>query len=100
MSASTPSTTPGPNASTAAQPSGADAAIAERVAKVLSLIRPAIQSDGGDIEFVAITPERKVQIRLHGACVGCPSSLVTLKTGIERNLLNHVPQITGVEAVE
>ncbi len=71
-----------------------------RVKKVLSLIRPAIQSDGGDIEFIGITPDHKVQIRLHGACVGCPSSLITLRTGIERNVRNHVPEITGVEAVE
>jgi Fe-S cluster biogenesis protein NfuA len=71
----------------------------ERVAKVIDLIRPAVQSDGGDLELVDITPGGVVQIRLHGACVGCPSSAMTLQTGVERNLKSHIPEVTGVEAV-
>ena len=71
----------------------------ERVDKVLSLIRPAVQSDGGDIEFVGITPAGVVQIRLMGACVGCPSSTITLKAGIERNLRAHIPEVRAVEAL-
>lgn len=66
---------------------------------MLSLIRPAVQADGGDIEFLGITPAGVVQIRLHGACVGCPSSTITLQMGIERNLKEHVPEIQKVEAV-
>lgn len=73
--------------------------LTERVGRVLSLIRPAVQSDGGDVELVGITPDGLVQIRLHGACVGCPSSALTLKVGIERNLKAHVPEVRGVEAV-
>jgi Fe-S cluster biogenesis protein NfuA len=69
------------------------------VVKVLDLIRPAVQSDGGDLELVDITPEGIVQIRLHGACVGCPSSTMTLQVGIERNLKTHVPQVRAVQAV-
>jgi Fe-S cluster biogenesis protein NfuA len=72
----------------------------ERVEKVLSLIRPAIQADGGDLELVEVTPEGVVRIRLLGACVGCTSSSVTLQMGIERNLKNHVPEITRVESVD
>ena len=72
----------------------------ERVGRVLSLIRPAVQADGGDVEFVGMTPEGTVQIRLHGACVGCPSSSVTLQMGIERNLKNHVPEVKRVVAVD
>ncbi len=71
----------------------------ERVERVLSLIRPAVQADGGDIEFLGITPAGVVQIRLHGACVGCPSSTITLQMGIERNLKEHVPEVSRVEAV-
>lgn len=71
----------------------------ERVAKVIDLIRSAVQSDGGDLELVDITPGGVVQIRLHGACVGCPSSAMTLQMGVERNLKTHVPEVTGVEAV-
>lgn len=73
--------------------------IIDRVRKVLSLIRPAIQADGGDMEFVEMTPEGVVRIRLLGACIGCPSSAITLQFGIERNLRQHVPQVTAVEAV-
>ncbi len=75
-------------------------ATVDRITKIIQLIRPAIQADGGDIELVAITPDKVVQIRMHGACVGCPSSVVTLKTGIERNLRENVPEIRGIEAVE
>jgi len=71
----------------------------DRVERVLSLIRPAVQADGGDVEFVGITPDGTVQIRLHGACIGCPSSSVTLQLGIERNLKNHVPEVKRVEAI-
>ncbi|MEZ6234872.1 MAG: NifU family protein [Phycisphaerales bacterium] len=72
----------------------------EKVRRVIELMRPAVQSDGGDIEFIGISPEGEVAIRLHGACVGCPSSSITLQHGIERNLRHHVPQVTGVRAVE
>jgi Fe-S cluster biogenesis protein NfuA len=70
------------------------------VRKVIELIRPAVQADGGDIEFVGLTPDNVVQIRMHGACVGCPSSTVTLQTGIERNLRAHIPEVRGIAAVE
>lgn len=74
--------------------------VTERVEKVLSLIRPAIQADGGDLELVEVTAEGVARIRLLGACVGCPSSTVTLQMGIERNLKNHVPEIKRVESVD
>lgn len=70
------------------------------VEQVINAIRPMIQSDGGDVELIEITSEGIVRIRLHGACVGCPSSHITLKMGIERNLKAHVPGITGVEEVQ
>lgn len=71
----------------------------EQVAAVLERIRPAIQMDGGDVELVEITDANIVHIRLLGACVGCPSSSITLKMGIERNLMEKVPQVAGVEQV-
>lgn len=88
-----------PSATPAPAPPGS---LADRVQRILNLIRPAIQADGGDIEFVALTPppENIVQIRMHGACVGCPSSSVTLQTGIERNLREHIPEIGGVQSVD
>ena len=73
--------------------------VRDRVATVIELIRPAVQSDGGDLELVEVTPDGIVRIRLHGACVGCPSSAITLQMGIERNLKAHVPEVRTVEAV-
>lgn len=70
------------------------------MALVLEAIRPAVQSDGGDIELVEVTEEGVVRIRLHGACVGCPSSSMTLRIGIEQNLKDHVAGVSRVEAVE
>lgn len=81
--------------------SGSDAgSLTDRVRRVLEMIRPAVQADGGDLELVDITPESLVRIRLHGACVGCPSSNVTLQMGIERNLREYVPEIKGVISIE
>lgn len=70
------------------------------VQAVLDLIRPAVQSDGGDVELVDVSPAGVVTVRLHGACVGCPSSSITLQTGIERSLRQRVPGVTAVKAVE
>jgi Fe-S cluster biogenesis protein NfuA len=88
-----------PTSAPAPKQSSGDPSLKEQVVKVLNLIRPAVQSDGGDLELVDITPEGVVQIRLHGACVGCPSSTMTLQVGIERNLKAHVPQVRSVQAV-
>lgn len=71
----------------------------ERVGRVINLMRPAVQSDGGDLELVEVTADGTVRIRFHGACVGCPSSGITLQVGIERNLKEHVPEVRAVQAV-
>lgn len=81
-------------------PAASAPSLQDRVTRVLNLIRPAVQSDGGDLELVDVTPEGIVKIRLHGACVGCPSSSMTLKVGIERNLKAHVPEIREVQSVD
>jgi Fe-S cluster biogenesis protein NfuA len=73
--------------------------VRDRVQTVIAWMRPVIQSDGGDIELLDVTPEGVASIRFHGACVGCPSSTNTLKSGIERNIREKVPEITRVEAV-
>jgi Fe-S cluster biogenesis protein NfuA len=74
--------------------------VKDRVQSVINWLRPIIQSDGGDLELVDVSPEGVVQVRFHGACVGCPSSTNTLQQGIERNLREKVPEITQVVAVE
>jgi Fe-S cluster biogenesis protein NfuA len=79
--------------------SSASPTLRQRVQEVLNLIRPAVQSDGGDLELVDVRADGLVQVRFHGACVGCPSSTMTLQTGIERNLKQYIPEIRAVEAV-
>ena len=74
-------------------------ALRGRVQHVLDRIRPAVQADGGDLELVDVTPDGVVRVRFHGACVGCPSSTLTLQSGIERNLMDRIPEVTGVEPV-
>ena len=62
-------------------------------------IRPGLRADGGDVEVVGIDPDRIVQVRLKGACQGCPSSSMTLTMGIDATLKAHVPEIRFLEAV-
>jgi len=76
-----------------------DASVHKRVAAIIERIRPAVQDDGGDLELVEVTAQGVVRVRLHGACVGCPSSQMTLQLGIERNLKEKVPEVTAVEQV-
>lgn len=61
-------------------------------------IRPTVQDDGGDIEYVRFDSDTGVvKLRMQGACSGCPSSSVTLKSGIENMLMHYVPEVKGVE---
>lgn len=61
-------------------------------------IRPAVQDDGGDIEYHGFDPDTGiVKLKMQGACSGCPSSSVTLKSGIENMLMHYVPEVKGVE---
>lgn len=77
----------------------ATAEIKAKVQAALDELRPAIQMDGGDVELVDITEDGVVQVRLMGACGGCPMSMVTLQAGIERIIRRKVPEIAGVAAI-
>ncbi len=60
-------------------------------------VRPFVQQDGGDVEFVSFDPDSGlVKLRLCGSCSGCPKSNITLKHGIERMLRHYVPEVTAV----
>ncbi len=72
----------------------------EKVESILEKVRPMLQSDGGDVELVDVTDDGIVQVRLTGACQGCPMSQMTLKKGIERIVLKEIPQVKSVEAVD
>ncbi|MFW7344229.1 NifU family protein, partial [Pollutimonas sp. H1-120] len=63
----------------------------EKVQETLEKIRPQLQADGGDVELVGVTEDSVVQVRLQGACAGCPMSQMTLKNGIEQALKKEVP---------
>jgi len=72
----------------------------EQVEEVLERIRPYVQSDGGDITLVNVDETTGiVEVQMHGACGGCPSSMITLKAGVERMLRSEVPGVKEVVAV-
>jgi Fe-S cluster biogenesis protein NfuA len=71
----------------------------EKVEAVINKIKPMLQKDGGDVELVEIAGS-VVKVRLTGACKGCPMSQMTLKNGIERLMMQEIPEITAVEAVD
>lgn len=80
-----------------------DGETAEIVAEIKELIatrvRPAVANDGGDIIFKRFDADTGiVYLSMRGACSGCPSSAMTLKSGVENLLRHYVPEVTAVEA--
>jgi Fe-S cluster biogenesis protein NfuA len=73
--------------------------VEEKIKEAIEKVRPYLQRDGGDIKFVAYTPEKVVQVQLQGACHGCPHAQMTIKQGVERILREEIPEIEAVEAV-
>ena len=69
-----------------------------RASQVLELVKPYMQSHGGDVELVKVE-NNTAYIRLHGSCNGCSLSSVTLRNGVEEALKEHVPEITDIEVV-
>ena len=63
-----------------------------------SKIRPAVARDGGDITFKSFT-DGVVTVELKGSCSGCPSSVMTLKQGVQNLLCHYIPEVKGVEAI-
>ncbi len=70
-----------------------------KIKETLETIRPYLQMDGGDLEFVNLSEDNVVQVRLKGACSGCPGAAYTLKLGVEKKLKEVVPEVASVEAV-
>jgi len=68
----------------------------QRVQEVLDMVRPALQADGGDVELVDVSDEGVVSVKLTGACGSCPMSTMTLKMGIEKNLMEQIPEVKEV----
>ena len=70
----------------------------DKVEVVLDKIRPGLVADGGNVELVDIN-DGTVEVRLTGACDGCPMAAMTLQMGIERILKQEIPEIKEVVAV-
>ncbi|MDD6310386.1 MAG: NifU family protein [Firmicutes bacterium] len=72
----------------------------QKIKEALNVIRPVLQRDGGDIEFVEYTDDNIVKVRLQGHCAGCPGAQMTIKGVVERILVESYPEIKGVESVQ
>ena len=71
----------------------------QKIREALEKIRPILQRDGGDIEFVEYTDDNIVKVRLQGHCAGCPGAQMTIKGVVEKILKESYPEVAGVEAV-
>lgn len=71
----------------------------QKIKEALDVIRPVLQRDGGDIEFVEYTEDKIVKVRLQGHCAGCPGAQMTIKGVVERILKESYPEIAGVQSV-
>ena len=73
--------------------------IIDKINEVLdSKIRPAVARDGGDITFKSFT-DGIVKVELKGSCSGCPSSIMTLKQGVQNLMCHYIPEVKSVEAI-
>ena len=70
----------------------------ERIEEAIGKIRPFLQRDGGDIQFVEYVVG-VVKVKLQGACGSCPMSMMTLKMGVEKQLKQEIPEVKEVVAV-
>ena len=70
-----------------------------KIDAVLDTVRPNIQMDGGDVQFVKFQ-DGAVYVRFEGACVGCPAAEMTLQMGIEQALKQEIPEVNEVIAVD
>ncbi len=72
----------------------------EKIQKELEKVRPMLQADGGDVEFVHFNSESGVlQVRLLGMCATCPMAQITLKQGIEETIKSAIPEVKEVVGV-
>lgn len=72
----------------------------EKINAALEQIRPFLRQDGGDIEYVGITDDNIVKVRLKGHCAGCMGARMTIEGVVKQILQEQVPEVKGVQAVE
>ena len=73
--------------------------MSEQIKEALEQIRPFLQRDGGDVQFIEFTEDGVVKVQLEGHCAGCPHAQMTVKNGIESFLKENFPEVTAVEAI-
>ena len=71
----------------------------EKVKSALENVRPNLQADGGDVEFVSVGEDGTVSVKLTGACGSCPMATMTLKNVIESYLKKEIPEVASVVGV-
>lgn len=71
----------------------------QRIQQVLDEYRPTLYMDGGDVEVLNVDEQGVAHLKMLGACIDCPISLLTMKLGIQRLLKEHFPEVTGVNAI-
>jgi Fe-S cluster biogenesis protein NfuA len=71
----------------------------QRIQKVLDDYRPILYKDGGDVQLIKIDEKGIAHIKMFGACIDCPISILTMKLGIQRLLKEHFSEITGLNAI-
>jgi len=76
-----------------------DCTLEQRTQRVLDEYRPTLYKDGGDVEVIEVDANGIAHVKMLGACIDCPISLLTMKLGIQRLLKEHFPEIKGVNAV-
>ena len=72
----------------------------DKVKEMIETIRPMLKGHGGDIELVSIGEDNTVNVRLQGACSGCPGAAMTMKQGVERLMKEKIPEVKEVVAVD
>jgi Fe-S cluster biogenesis protein NfuA len=77
----------------------AAAPLEARIQQVLNEYRPTLYKDGGDVEVLKVDEKGIAHIKMLGACIDCPISILTMKLGIQRLLKEHFSEITGVHAI-
>ena len=76
-----------------------EAPLAERIQQVLDGYRPTLYMDGGDVELLRLDEKGIAHIKMLGACIDCPISLLTMKLGIQRLLKENFGEVKGVNAI-
>ncbi len=71
----------------------------QKIEKALDRVRPYLRADGGDVKMRQFRPDGILEVRWEGTCRICPMSVLTLRAGVERVIMNDIPEVKRVEAV-